>query len=193
MVAAISEFSMVGESGAAIASALRTRDAEQAGRLVQQYHYRLLRYLVYLTGRREAAEDLVQETWMRALERAGQYDGRSRFEPWLFAIARNLAIDWLRREGRGALAESGDAPEPAAGDAASPFAAAARSEDAVRVAAALGGLPAAQREALLLRFQEELSLEEIAAVTGAPVSTVSSRIQRGLAALRARFEGGVHA
>jgi RNA polymerase sigma-70 factor (ECF subfamily) len=75
-----------------IARALRARDSEFIGGLVSQYHYRLLRYLVFWTGRREQAEDLVQETWLRVLERAAQYNARLRFEPWLFSIARNLAI-----------------------------------------------------------------------------------------------------
>jgi RNA polymerase sigma-70 factor, ECF subfamily len=57
----------------------------------------------------------------------------------------------------------------------------------------MDGLPPAYREALLLRFQEELSLEEISQVAGAPVSTVSSRIQRGLAILRTQLEGAAHA
>jgi len=170
-----------------IARALRRRDSEFIARLVSQYHYRLVRYLVYLTARREPAEDLVQETWMRVLERAGQYDGCSRFEPWLFAIARNLALDWLRRQtqpGTEFVAES------TAADGQSPFVSAAKSEDAMRLADALGSLEPIYREALLLRFQEELSLQEIAGIAGAPVSTISSRIHRGLAMLRSRMEGG---
>ena len=192
MLALIMECARVADSEpAAIALALRRRDSEEIGRIVSQYHYRLLRYLIYLTGRREAAEDLVQETWLRVLARARQYDGRSRFEPWLFSVARNLAIDYLRREGRVAFDEvdDGSLTVPVAD---SPFAAAARSEDAVRVAAALDALPPAYREALLLRFQEDLTLEEIAQVSSAPLSTVASRIRRGLAALRTQLEGGAH-
>ncbi len=78
-------------------------------------------------------------------------------------------------------------------NAPSPFAIAARTEDAKRLAVSLDTLEPTCREALVLRFQEELSLQEIAEVTGAPLSTVSSRIYRGLAALRSRLDGGVHA
>ena len=78
-------------------------------------------------------------------------------------------------------------------DFGSPFFAAARSEDAQRIAAALGALEPIYREALLLRFQEELSLAEIAQVAGAPISTVSSRIQRGLSMLEAALGGGADA
>src|ERR1700740_682189 len=66
-------------------------------RLVEQYQYRLVRYLVSLMGRRDGVDDLVQETWLRVLERGGSYDGHSRFEPWLFRVARNIALDALRK------------------------------------------------------------------------------------------------
>ncbi len=181
-----------------IARALRRKDSEFIGGLVSQYHYRLLRYLVYLTSRREQAEELVQETWLRVLERAGQYNSRLRFEPWLFSIARNLAIDDLRRRQRASLSTSDMSVLEAclefpASDLYSPFLAAAKSEDAVRIANALGALEPIYREALLLRFQEELSLEEIAQVAGAPVSTISSRIHRGLSMLRSALEGDADA
>ena len=70
----------------------------------------------------------------------------------------------------------------------SPFEAAARSEDAMRLAGRLQILAPLYREALLLRFQEDMSLAEMAQVLGAPVTTVTSRIYRGLTALRAAFE-----
>jgi len=70
----------------------------------------------------------------------------------------------------------------------SPFALAARTEDAERLAAALQGLQAVTREALVLRFMEDMSLQEIGAVVNAPVPTVSARIYRGLAALRSQME-----
>ena len=184
----MSAFSRVAESESeCIARALRRRDSDFIGQLVSQYHYRLLRYLVHWTGRRKRAEDLVQETWLRVLEHAGQYDGRLRFEPWLFSIARNLAIDHLRKQ---QTATATNVPTP---DFESPFFAAARSEDAKRIAAALGALEPIYREALLLRFQEELSLAEISQVAGAPVSTVSSRIHRGLSMLQAALGGGADA
>src|SRR5712672_3216625 len=80
-----------------IARGLRERDIELLAELVERCHHRLVRYLLYLTGRRDYAEDLAQETWIRVLQRGSQYNGRQRFDPWLFAIARNLAIDYLRK------------------------------------------------------------------------------------------------
>ena len=78
-------------------------------------------------------------------------------------------------------------------NAPSPFEQAARTEDAQRLAHSLQMLEPIYREALVLRFQEDLSLQEMAAVIGASVSTVSSRVYRGLAALRAQLDGGAHA
>lgn len=193
MATAVLTFSAVMEAESqSIARALQRRDPEFIGRLVSQYHYRLLRYLMYLTSRREQAEDLVQETWMRVLEHAGQFRGDRRFEPWLFSIARNLAIDQLRRKRGVRGPDSEDVLDMPAPDLQSPFAAAARSEDAARIATAMECLAPIYREALLLRFQEELTLEEIAQVSGSPVATVASRIRRGLAIMRSHLEGAGH-
>jgi RNA polymerase sigma-70 factor (ECF subfamily) len=80
-----------------IARGLGQRDVALLQTLVEQYQYRLVRYLIYLLGRHDEVDDLVQETWLRVLERGRSYDGHSRFEPWLFTIARTLAIDQMRR------------------------------------------------------------------------------------------------
>jgi len=179
----------------AIARGLRRRDPELLDRLIEQYHYRLFRYLLFLTGSRETAEDLFQETWLRVLDRGRQYDGKSSFGTWLFAIARHLAIDLQRRkplQSLNTLVEGGDEKVPlefkATGES-SAFASLARREEGEQLAAALGHLPAVYREALLLRFQEGLALEEIAAVVDAPLSTVKSRLYRGLDAMRELLKG----
>ena len=181
-----------------IARGLRQRDITLLQALVQQYQYRLVRYFIFLLGSRDPVDDLVQETWLRVLERGRSYDGESRFEPWLFAIARNLAIDHTRKRRLVSLdSNDDDEHEPALvspiSNAASPFEQAARSEDAKHLARSLQSLQPVYREALVLRFQEELSLQEISQVVGASVSTVSSRIYRGLAALRQQMDGGAHA
>jgi RNA polymerase sigma-70 factor, ECF subfamily len=190
-----------------IARGLRQRDVALLHALVVEYQFRLVRYLIYLLGRRDSVDDLVQETWLRVLERGRSYDGHSRFEPWLFAIARNLTIDHLRQRRIFSLDSSDDAsdshashsPEPdrkppsLASHDPSPFELAARTEDAQRLAHTLETLEPIYREALVLRFQEELSLQEIATIVGVPLTTVSSRIYRGLAALRAQLEEAQHA
>ena len=188
-----------------IALGLRQRNVIFLQQLVEQYQYRLVRYLIYLLGRRDGVDDLVQETWLRVLERGSSYDGRSRFEPWLFAIARNLAIDHMRKKRIFSLdsndASNNDSNDGGEGNRAvptpaspvpSPFTLAARTEDAARLALALEALEPIYREALVLRFQEDLSLQEMSAVVGAPVATVASRIYRALRTLRSRLGEGNH-
>jgi RNA polymerase sigma-70 factor (ECF subfamily) len=178
---------------AEIARGLRRRDPSVLDRLIEQYQHRLFRYLVYLTGNRSLAEDLFQETWLRVLERGRQYDGKSPFETWLFAIARHLLIDTLRRKSPASLdalrdPEEGAAPlDPPALDPSAYELVAGREQEA-HVAAAVAGVPAVYREVLMLRFQEDLSLVEIAALIGAPISTVKSRLYRGLNAMRQQME-----
>lgn len=174
-----------------IARGLRERDVAVLQMLVEEYQDRLVRYLVYVLGRRDGVDDVVQETWLRVMERGGSYDGRSRFEPWLFTVARHLAVDFLRRRREVSLEAEEDGRAVVVAQVSgemSPFAAAARTEDAERLAGAMQGLPGVQREALVLRFLEEMSLQEIAGVVKTPVPTVAARIYRGLAALRSQME-----
>ena len=177
----------------AIAKGLKRNDAELLDRLIEQYQHRLLRYLLFLTGKREVAEDLFQETWMRVLLRGAQYNGKARFDTWLFTIARNLVIDLSRKRQMASLdemSETGEDERPfeVAIDGPSPFEQFATREDRAEVAEVLLKLEPSYREVLTLRFHEEMSLEEIAAVTRAPLSTVKSRLYRGLAALKPEVE-----
>ncbi|MGA3136070.1 MAG: sigma-70 family RNA polymerase sigma factor [Terracidiphilus sp.] len=176
-----------------IARGLRRHDPDLLDHLIEKYQHRLLRYLVYLTGRREQAEDFFQETWIRVLERGHQYDGRHEFCAWLFTIARNLVNDDLRRKQPaklGSLTDDDGVPFdiPAVGQP-SGFDVANQREQNERIFAAMQHLSAEYREALVLRFQEEMSLDEIANVTGAPLGTVKSRIYRGLSALEPWLKG----
>lgn len=177
-----------------IALGLRRRDLALLQELVEQYQYRLVRYLIYLLGKREGVEDLVQETWLRVLERGASYDGTARFEPWLFTIAHNLVIDITRRRRTESLEsrESNEQPADVVSRAPSPFAEAARTQDAERLASSLATLEPLCREVLVLRFHEDLSLQEISVIVGAPVSTVASRIYRSLAQLREELEEANH-
>jgi RNA polymerase sigma-70 factor, ECF subfamily len=190
-----------------IARGLRQRDVTLLHELVDQYQFRLVRYFIYLLGSRDPVDDLVQETWLHVLERGRSYNGHSRFEPWLFAIARNLTIDHLRKRRIYSLDSHPESNDPDSSDhavrdgelpsltsdAPSPFESAARTEEAHRLAHTLQTLEPLYREALVLRFQEELSLQEMSAVMGVPLTTVSSRIYRGLAILRAQMEEDEHA
>ena len=178
---------------AAIARGLKSQDPELLDHLIELYQHRLLRYLLFLTGKREVAEDLFQETWMRVLMRGGQYNGKARFDTWLFTIARNLVIDLSRKRTMASLDEMSDSSEDGRGfevatDGPSPLEEFQLREDRAEVAQVLLKLETNYREVLVLRFHEELSLEEIASVTQAPLSTVKSRLYRGLAALKPEIE-----
>ena len=178
---------------AAIAHGLKRQDPELLDHLIELYQHRLLRYLLFLTGRRDVAEDLFQETWMRVLLRGSQYNGKARFDTWLFTIARNLVIDLSRKRTMASLDAMSDPqdesrPFEIAAESASPFEEFQVREDRAEVTAVLMTLEPNYREVLVLRFHEELSLEEISTVTRAPLSTVKSRLYRGLAALRPEIE-----
>src|SRR5271170_3523997 len=93
------------EESLAVSAGLKRQDAGLIDTLILRYQHRLLRYLLYLTGNRELAEDLFQEVWMRVLVRGGQFNGQARFETWLFTIARNLLIDYRRKRTMASLDE----------------------------------------------------------------------------------------
>jgi RNA polymerase sigma-70 factor (ECF subfamily) len=186
----------VRQESLAVAEGLKRQDAGLLDGLIVRYQHRLLRYLLYLTSNREMAEDLFQEVWMRVLVRGGQFNGQARFDTWLFTIARNLVIDQRRKRTMSSLDElfegNSDDDRPMSFEVAdgepTPFDRFANLEDRQRIAAALMELDTLHREVLVLRFHEELSLEEIAKVTKAPLSTVKSRLYRGLAAIKPKME-----
>jgi RNA polymerase sigma-70 factor, ECF subfamily len=177
----------------AIARGLRRRDPALLDRLIEQYQHRLLRYLIYLTSNRDLAEDMFQETWIRVLERGHQYDGKHEFSTWLYAVARNLTIDYLRKKHPvsldGLMENEEHAPLEPADTRPMAWEVLLQHEQAERVSAALVSIPAEYRETVVLRFQEGLALDEIAMVTGAPLGTVKSRLYRGLNMLMSRLKG----
>ncbi len=186
----------VREESLAVAHGLKQQEVGLLDELIVRYQHRLLRYLLFLTSNREMAEDLFQDVWMRVLVRGAQFNGQARFETWLFTIARNLVIDQRRKRTMSSLDEMVDSRgdddrsigfEVADGQP-TPFDRFSSLEDREQVAAALLELDTLHREVLVLRFHEELSLEEIAKVTKAPLSTVKSRLYRGLAMIKPKLE-----
>jgi RNA polymerase sigma-70 factor (ECF subfamily) len=186
----------VKQESLAIAAGLKHQEAGLLDELIVRYQHRLLRYLLYLTGSRELAEDLFQEVWMRVLVRGGQFNGKARFDTWLFTIARNLVIDFRRKRTVASLDElfegNSDEDRPMSFEIAdeqpTPFDRFASREDREQIAEALLAVDMLYREVLVLRFHEELSLQEIATVTRAPLSTVKSRLYRGMAAIKPKLE-----
>jgi RNA polymerase sigma-70 factor, ECF subfamily len=170
-------------------SRLRRGDLDALALLVERYQHRLYRYLLRLVRQQAEAEDLFQQTWLRVASQIRRFDPRRNFDAWLFTLARNLAIDHLRRVHPESLDDKDAANSthtPAALRASDPPAVEVMiaREHSRFVAAAMENLPILYREVLALRFEEEMKLEEIAQVLDAPLSTVKTRLRRGLENLR---------
>ncbi len=161
--------------------------------LIEQYQHRLLRYLVCLLGEKHMAEDMFQETWMRLLERGHQYDGEREFGTWLFRVARNLVMDQHRKRRFLSLDELMNSPQAAGYEPVDPNPSASdfvlQQEQLGLLHCAFAEMPTDIREVVMLRFQEGLLLEEIARITSSPLSTVKSRLYRGVDLLMIRLKG----
>jgi RNA polymerase sigma-70 factor (ECF subfamily) len=166
--------------------AARLRRGDTAGLLglMERHQDRLFRYLRRLLGDDAVAEDAFQQTWLRVAERIGRYDARRPFGPWLFAVARNLALDHLRRRGPQSLEEIDEPEAPRDSD---PLARAAAGQRKAGIAEAVAGLAPLDREVLTLRFEEDLALPQLAETLGVPVPTAKARLYRALARLRERL------
>ena len=144
----------------------------------------LRRYAAGLTGNREAADDLVQDTMERAWTRLALWERRGDLRAWLFSILHNLFVDRGRADRR--------SPVEAANEDAPPLPVRATQTDMLEVRdldRALAQLPVEQREVLLLVAVEQLRYEQVARVLDIPVGTVMSRLSRARERLRAILEG----
>lgn len=171
---------------AALVRCVLTGDVEAFGPLVSRHHARCLRVAVHLLGSPDDAEDVVQEAFLRAYRHLGSYRERERFGAWLVRIVVNQC---RTRAAKDARFTPLDALPP--GDALSDDGAMAGMEHALDaalqrqlLAAALAQLPFEQREAIVLRFADALSYDEMAAVTGAGVSALKMRVQRAVSRLK---------
>jgi RNA polymerase sigma-70 factor (ECF subfamily) len=155
--------------------------------LVERHHSPLLGFLYRLTGGdRALAEDLTQETFLRALRSIRQYQTSRPFKPWLYAIAVNVARDHFKRAATRYVVMLTDdellaLPDPIDLEEVIEV-------DGPRLAAAIMSLPLHQREAIILRYDQDLSLAEIAAVLSIPIGTVKSRLSLGLRQLRQQLK-----
>ena len=133
------------------------------------------RYARYLARDAAAAEDIVHDAFLRALKAQASCHGSEK--AWLFAIVRNCTIDWRRATPPGSAQPGVGFDEPAA-DGDTPDVALDRQRTSLSVREAIDGIPEPFREAIILREFDELSYREIAAITGAPIGTVMSRLAR---------------
>lgn len=159
-------------------------------RLVDLYHRQIFRFLYRMVGDWLRAEELTQETFVRAFKGAAGFRGTFRFNTWLYTIARNCARSDLKRSAR---RDSGRESVPVedlavAGASREPGRSAEKREVAALVRKAIDSLDEDQRTALILTFYEGMSYEEVSEVMGRPRGTVKSwvfRAKRRLAKLLA--------
>lgn len=172
----------------------RGLDAGAFDEIVDAYSGRLYGFFHRMLGRREEAEDLVQDVFVRVVKGIADYREEGRFEAWLFRIAGNLVRDRLRREPKetaiGTVGQEHAADLESRSDRRTGGAAEALEcrEDMDRMQKCLAKLPSMEREVVLMRHYGELSFAEIAEYTSAPLGTVLARAHRGLAKLRQWME-----
>ena len=174
-------------------AAVLAGDMDALARLVERHQGPLTGYLDRLVGADWAlAQDLAQETFMRVLRQHIQRGDRP-FRPWLYAIATNLARDHFKSAAvRRAIPLDEQLEEFAPDWAAGPEEQALAAERGGDLAAALACLSAEYRATLVLRFYNELSLQEIADTLSIPLGTVKSRLSVGLRRLRDVMSVTVH-
>lgn len=154
--------------------------------LVRRFGSRLTAFLDRIVRDDSWVDDLVQEVFVRVYVNVGRYDPRWTVTAWLFSIARNLAVDFLRREGR----RRRNLPTVARDDIeASTSSAVEHREFHDQLDVAIRELPEAYGSVFLLRDREGLSYEEIGSTLGISVKTVSSRLHRARTQLKNRLAG----
>ncbi|HEY6125637.1 MAG TPA: sigma-70 family RNA polymerase sigma factor [Steroidobacteraceae bacterium] len=152
--------------------------------LIARWHEPLWRYLRRLADSDDTARDLAQDTWLRVFRGIAKLREPARVRPWLFGVARNVAMDRLR-----AKYSHGSHVDVDIDDIAAVADDANLEEEFATLESGLATLPIIDRETLTLFYLRELTIEEIAGLVGAPVGTVKSRLFRARQQLRRVMEG----
>ena len=166
-------------------------DTEAFSTLVNRYHDRCIRLATHITGNSDDAEDAVQESFLRAYRHLGSYQERDKFSAWLLRILVNQCRTSATRSKRNGLMlalHDDDALALPSSHVSVPDQQALRDE----LTMAMNQLVPEQREAIVLRFSDDLSFEEMAAVTGVGVSALKMRVQRACRRLRALLTENSH-
>jgi RNA polymerase sigma-70 factor, ECF subfamily len=170
----------------ALMRAVRDGDVPKLGLLFERHHLPLFDFLSRTTGDREAAEDLVQEVFVRILKYRRTYRDEGRFETWMFHIARNVRSDYARRrrpeQPLEPLERTGQEPAADGPSAASRL---ETKQDVEEMRRALMLLPDDKRELLVLSRFRGMKHDQIAAVLRVDAGTVRVRVHRALKELRA--------
>lgn len=170
--------------------AYQAGDAGAFDTLYQRHRGRLFRFLAREAGSREAGEEIYQEAWLRLIRHRDDYRVEARFSTFLYRIAHNCLVDYLRRQGRLWQHEEprAELPEDSTCPLPTPQAEWERHLTAQALARCMDTLPAEQREVFLLREEAGHSLPEIAEITGGGLEAVKSRLRYALKKLRSCLE-----
>jgi RNA polymerase sigma factor (sigma-70 family) len=172
---------------AQLVSRSKSADVEAFGELVRRYQKPVFRIVLRMVKSPDDADDITQDTFVRAHRGLKTFKEEFDFHPWLYRIAYNQAINFLNKRKRQAAVDLDDVPErdiKTGPEPESPIQSASRQELLGRLESALERLPEEQRTVFLLRVQDGLSYEEIAETMGTPKGTVMSRLARARMALR---------
>ncbi len=177
------------DSELALVERLRAGDAAAFDLIHDAFNARQLSFLVRLSRRRDVAEDLLEETWLRLVSQASRLQPDTLLGPWLFTVARNLHTSYCRsRSVEDSHAAGLLALWPAGTAAASPFEETSATEFERRLESAIASLPVTYREALLLVAVEGLRPAEAADVCGISPEALRQRLSRARALLARRLE-----
>jgi RNA polymerase sigma-70 factor (ECF subfamily) len=172
-----------------LVDALRRGDTAAFDTVFGRYRARVLAFLLRLTGRRDVAEDLFQETWLKLARNAARLDEDTDLAAWLFTVARNAWVShrrWAMLD-ISRLVALGDDDAPAA-PAPDPEARADAARRLARLERALGALPPASREVLLLVGVEGFDQEQAAKILGVTYEALRQRLSRARAQLAGRID-----
>lgn len=151
--------------------------------LIELYYPAILRYCMWHMPDTESAQDATQETFLKLVRFIGRYEHRGQFRAFLYRIAANTCIDLRRR-----LPPQEPFPEEPGQVICRPESGYQAAEDRQLLATAFAILQDDQRELILLRYGQELTLREIAAVTGKPLRTVQTKLSRAVKKMRAHLD-----
>lgn len=168
---------------------VRQGDPDAFRQLVEKHQAFVYSIALQVAQRREAAEDIAQEVFLRLYRTIAGYRGEARFTTWLYRIAANAAADYMRQQRRRPAAVLLDrVKEWLADRREEPEAALLRKERQVSVQELLAGLPDKYRLILYLYHYRQLTYEEIGAICGLPVKTVETRLYRGRSMLKTKWQ-----
>ena len=162
-------------------SEVRSGVGEMLGVLFERYQVPLFNFYLKLTGERTVSEDLVQEVFFRILKYRQSYRQETPFRAWMYKIARNARVDYLRRR------KPETSWEPEMSPAVAPVDTAQQSQETALLHRALMRLPVEKREVLVLSRFQDLKYEEIAQLLDCELGTVKTRVHRALQELREIF------